>query len=49
MLALAEEVDPGLDGHLGAARDQLRELLVGQAVEEAQRAQVVDAHQIVAR
>ena len=29
--------------------DQLRELLVGQAVEEAERSQVVDAHQIVAR
>ena len=49
VLALAEQLDPGLDPHLGAAREQLGELVVGQAVEDAQRAQVVDAHQIVAR
>ena len=32
-----------------AGLDQLGELVVGQAVEEAERAEVVDAHQIVAR
>ena len=49
VLALAEQLDAGLDRDLGAALDQLGELLVGQAVEEAERAEVVDAHQIVAR
>jgi len=47
--ALAEQVDPGLHGDLGAALGQLGELPVGQAVEDGQEAQVVEAHQIVAR
>ena len=49
VLALAEQLDAGLDRDLGAALDQLGELVVGQAVEDAQRAELVDAHQIVAR
>ena len=40
---------PGSMRNLGTAVDQLSELLVGQALEDAQRAEVVDAHQIVAR
>ena len=49
VLALVEQLDPGLDRDLGAALDQLGELVVGEAVEEAERAELVDAHQIVAR
>jgi hypothetical protein len=44
-----EQLDPGLDRDLGAALDQLGELVVAEAVEEAERAELVDAHQIVAR
>ena len=40
---------PGSIAHLGAGRDQLGELVVGQPVEEGERPQVLDAHQIVAR
>ena len=43
MLALAEQLRPGLDADLGAARHQLRELLVGQAVEQAESADLIDA------
>ena len=49
MLALVEEIDPGLDGYLRTTLDQLRELVVRHAFEDAERAQLVDAHQIVAR
>jgi hypothetical protein len=49
VLALAEQLDAGLDVHLGAGRDEVGELVVGHAVEDAQAAQVVDSHQIVAR
>ena len=49
MLTLAEQIDAGLDAHLGTTVEQLRELIVGQAVEEAQRAKLTGAHQIVAR
>jgi len=49
VLTFAEQIDPGLDANFGAALDQLGELIVGQAVEDAQRAGLVDAHQIVAR
>ena len=48
-LSLAEQVDPGLDRDLGPALDQLAELVVAEAVKEAERAELVDAHQIVAR
>ena len=33
----------------GLTRDQLAELIAGQAVEKAERAKLVDKHQIVAR
>jgi hypothetical protein len=49
VLALAEQVDPGLDLDLGPALDQLAELVVAEAVKEAELAELVDAHQIVAR
>jgi hypothetical protein len=49
VLALAEETDPGLDGYLRTTLDQLRELAVRHAFEDAERAQLLDAHQIVAR
>jgi hypothetical protein len=49
VLALAEQVGSGLDANLGTALDQFSELIVGQAVEDAQRAELLDAHQIVAR
>jgi hypothetical protein len=48
-LTLAEQVHPGLDPDLAAAIDQLGELLVAQAAEDAQGAELVDAYQIVAR
>jgi hypothetical protein len=38
--------DAWLDGHLSAGLDQLRELVVRQALEQGERAQVVDSHQI---
>ena len=49
VLALVEQGDAGLDPQLGAGLDQLGQLVVGQPVEEVERAEVVDAHQIVAR
>jgi len=49
MLALVEQVEAGLDVHLAPALDELSELVVSEPVEEVERAQVVDAHQIVAR
>jgi hypothetical protein len=49
VLALVEQVDAGLDADFGTARDQLGELIVGQAVEDAERAELVDPHQMVAR
>jgi hypothetical protein len=49
VLPLAEQVDPGLDADLGAALDQLGQLRVGQAVEDGQGAELVGAHQMVAR
>jgi hypothetical protein len=48
-LSLAEQIDPGLDRYLGTALDQLGELVVAEAVKEAERAELVGAHQIVAR
>lgn len=49
LLALAEQLRSGLDGHLGAGFDQLGELPVGQALENRQGAELLDPHQIVAR
>jgi len=48
VLPLPEQVDAGLDAHLGTAVSQFRELLVGQAAEQADSAKVVGAHHIVA-
>jgi len=48
-VSLTEEVDAGDDGDLGAALDQGVDLAVGQAVEQGDRAEVLDAHQVVAR
>jgi len=49
VLTLAEQFQSGLNADLGAALNQLRQLLVGQAVEQAKRAQLFDVHQIVPR
>jgi hypothetical protein len=49
VLALPEQLDAGFDDDLGAAADQFRQLALGQSVKEAEAAQVVDTHQIVAR
>jgi hypothetical protein len=49
VLALPEEIDPGLDPYLRTSLDQLPKLAVRHAFEDAQRAELVDAHQIVAR
>ena len=49
VLALAEQIDAGLDANLGTALDQLRELAVSQAVEEAEGSKLAGAHHIVAR
>ena len=48
-LALAEQVNAGLDGDLGPTLGQLGELGVGQAVEDRQGAELAGAHQTVAR
>ena len=50
MVAFAEQVDSWLEGDLVASRrSNCVELVVAQALEDRQRAQLVDAHQIVAR
>ena len=49
MLALVEQVDAGLDPNFGAILDQIGKLIICQAVEDAQRAKIIDTHQIVAR
>ena len=43
-LTLAEQIGTRLDPDLGATRGQLRELAVGQAVEQADSAEIVGAH-----
>jgi len=49
VLTLAEQLDAGLDTNYRAVPGQLRQLVAGQAVEEAERAKLAGAHQIVAR
>jgi hypothetical protein len=49
VFSLVPQVDARLHFDLGAAPHELAQLLVGQPVEEADRAEVLDAHQIVAR
>jgi hypothetical protein len=46
VLALAEQLDAGLDANLGTALHQLRQLVVGQAVEDAERTKLLGAHQM---
>ena len=48
VLALAEQLDAGLDANLGTALSQLRQLGAGQAVKDAERAKLVGVHQIMA-
>jgi hypothetical protein len=43
-LALEKQLDAGLDPHLGAALGQVRELAVGQALEQADRAKFGGAY-----
>jgi hypothetical protein len=45
---LEEEIGAGLDENLGTPRGQLRELAVGQPVEEADRAKLVGVRHVVA-
>ena len=49
VIARVEQLDTRLDAYLGPGLGQLCELFVGEALEQADRAQVVDVHQIVAR
>jgi hypothetical protein len=49
MLALVEQVDAGLDPNFSTILDQIGKLIICQAVEDAQRAKIIDMHQIVAR
>jgi hypothetical protein len=49
MLALAEQLVAGHHAYLGTAIEQVGELIVGEALEEAQSAELVGVHQIVAR
>ena len=48
LLPLVEQLGSGLDAHLGAALSQLGQLIVGQAIEQADGAQVSGAHKAVA-
>ena len=48
-LALMEQVVARFDADLGTAVDQFGELVVDRSGEDAQRAQILDAHQIVPR
>ena len=47
VLPLKEQIHARLDAHLGTALGQFRELIVGQAVEQADSAKLVGAHHIV--
>jgi hypothetical protein len=48
VLTFAEQIDAGLDVNLGTALGQFRELIVGQATEQADSSKLVGAHHIVA-
>ena len=43
-----EQLDAGLDANLGTALGQFRELIVGHAAEQADSAQLIAAHHIIA-
>ena len=47
-LTLLEQIHAGLDAYLGTALGQFRELIVGQAAEQADSAKLGGAHHIVA-
>ena len=49
VLALVEQLDPRLDRDPGPPVDQLRELLVGQPVEQREVTHVDQVHHVVAR
>ena len=49
VLAFPKQVDAGLDANLSPTRDQIRELIICQTTEDAQRAKIINVHQIVAR
>jgi hypothetical protein len=49
MISLVKEIDTWLNGNFSSALDQIGELIICQAVEDAQRAELISAHQIVAR
>jgi hypothetical protein len=44
-----KQIHAGLNANLSSALDQIGELIVCQALEDAQRAELIGAHQIVAR
>ena len=48
VLTLTEQIDAGLDANLGTALGQFRELIVGQAAQQAESSKLVGAHHIVA-
>ena len=49
MISLVKEIDTWLNGNFSSALDQIGELIICQAVEDAQRAERIGVHQIVAR
>ena len=46
MLALAEQLGAGLDPDLGAARDQVGELIVGQPAKHLEDTELTGMHQV---
>jgi hypothetical protein len=49
MISLVKEIDTWLNGNFSSALDQIGELIICQAGEDAQRAELIGVHQIVAR
>jgi hypothetical protein len=49
VLTLMEQLSPGLEQDLGAALDEGSQLLVAQAIEQAQGTELIGMHQIVAK
>ncbi len=49
MLTRSEQIHSGLYADLGPAHEQMGELVVRQTVEHAERTQVAEAHQTVAK
>jgi hypothetical protein len=46
VLALEEQVGAGLDQDLGAARDQVSELIIGQPAEHLEATELTGMHQV---